>query len=109
LTPRGAYSPGGVAPSFARTPGQCAGDSVEDRCATRDRPPMNVGAFGASVAAMAMNELWKGAGHAGEWRQAYDAVATKPGASNEGFSPTTSAADLTPTAAWSRGVRWIGA
>src|SRR5271166_5708647 len=41
-------------------------------------------------------------------RQADDAVATKPGASKDGLSPTTSAADLTPTAAWSRRVRWIG-
>jgi hypothetical protein len=29
-------------------------------------------------------------------------------ASGNGLSPTTSAADLTPTAAWSRRVRWIG-
>jgi hypothetical protein len=37
------------------------------------------------------------------------AVATKSGAINgDGLSPTTSTADLTPTAAWSRRVRWIG-
>ena len=37
------------------------------------------------------------------------AVATKSGAMNaDGLSPTTSAADLTPTVAWSRRVRWIG-
>ncbi len=69
---------------------------------------MNVGAFGESLAAMAMNELRKGAGLLASERQADDAVATKPGASNDGLSPTTSAADLTPTAAWSRRVRWIG-
>jgi hypothetical protein len=69
---------------------------------------MNVGAFGESLAAMAMNELRKGAGHAVTERQADDAVATKPGASNDALSPTTSAANLTPTAAWSRRVRWIG-
>ncbi len=37
------------------------------------------------------------------------AVATKSGAMDrEGLSPRTSAADLTPAAAWSRRVRWIG-
>ena len=37
------------------------------------------------------------------------AGAIKPGASNvDGLSPTTGAADLTPTAAWSRRVRWVG-
>ena len=42
-------------------------------------------------------------------RQAEHAVATTSGAMNgDGLSPTTSAADLTPTAAWSRRVRWIG-
>jgi hypothetical protein len=40
---------------------------------------------------------------------AEDAVGTKSGAMNgDGLSPATSAADLTPTAAWSRRVRWIG-
>ncbi len=40
--------------------------------------------------------------------------AARPGATTsratiaDGLSPTTSAADLTPTAAWSRRVRWIG-
>ncbi len=53
-------------PGMRGTPGQCAGDSVENRCATRERPPMNVGAFGESLAAMAMSELRKGAGHAGD-------------------------------------------
>jgi hypothetical protein len=42
-------------------------------------------------------------------RQAEHAVASKSRATNgDGLSPTTSAADLTPTAAWSRRVRWIG-
>jgi hypothetical protein len=42
-------------------------------------------------------------------RQAERAMARKSGARNgDGLSPTTSAADLTPTAAWSRRVRWIG-
>ena len=42
-------------------------------------------------------------------RRAEHAVATKSRAMNgDGLSPTTSAADLTPTAAWSRRVRWIG-
>ena len=37
------------------------------------------------------------------------AVARKSGAESDGgLSPTTSAADLTPTEAWSRRVRWIG-
>jgi hypothetical protein len=37
------------------------------------------------------------------------AVATKSGATKgDGLSPTTNAADLTPTGAWSRRVRWIG-
>ena len=37
------------------------------------------------------------------------AVATEPGATDrDGVSATTSAADLTPTAAWSRRVRWVG-
>ena len=41
--------------------------------------------------------------------QAEHAVASTSGAtSGDGLSPTTSAADLTPTAAWSRRVRWIG-
>lgn len=42
-------------------------------------------------------------------RRAQHAVASKAGATNgDGLSPTTTAADLTPTAAWSRRVRWIG-
>jgi len=42
-------------------------------------------------------------------RQAQHAVASKAGATNgDGLSPTTTAADLTPTATWSRRVRWIG-
>jgi len=42
-------------------------------------------------------------------RTAEDAVATTSGAmSGDGLSPTTSARDLTATAAWSRRVRWIG-
>jgi hypothetical protein len=42
-------------------------------------------------------------------RQAQNAVANTRGArSGDGLSPTTPAADLTPTAAWSRRVRWIG-
>jgi hypothetical protein len=41
--------------------------------------------------------------------QAEHAVGTKSGAVNgDGLSPRTSAADLTPTAAWSRRVRWVG-
>ena len=41
--------------------------------------------------------------------KAEHAVATKSGAVNgDGLSATTSAADFTPTAAWSRRVRWIG-
>jgi len=36
-------------------------------------------------------------------------IASVAGAtSGDGLSPTTSAADLMPTAAWSRRVRWIG-
>jgi hypothetical protein len=42
-------------------------------------------------------------------RQAeYPAGSSSRAASVEGLSPGTSAADLTPTAAWSRRVRWIG-
>jgi hypothetical protein len=42
-------------------------------------------------------------------RPAERAVESKSGAmSHGGLSPTTSAAKLTPTAAWSRRVRWIG-
>jgi len=42
-------------------------------------------------------------------RQAEHAVATTSGARNGGgLRPTPSAGDLTPTAAWSRRVRWIG-
>ena len=42
-------------------------------------------------------------------RKAEPAVATASGATNgSGLSPTTSARDLTPSAAWSRRVRWIG-
>jgi hypothetical protein len=42
-------------------------------------------------------------------RRAEHAGATTSAAANgDGLSPTTSAADLTPTAAWSRRVRWIG-
>ena len=42
-------------------------------------------------------------------RQAQNAVAHTLGArSGDGVSPTTRAAGLTPTAAWSRRVRWIG-
>jgi hypothetical protein len=45
---------------------------------------------------------------AGE-RRADRAVPTGPERWNDdGLSPTTSAADLTPTGAWSRRVRWIG-
>jgi hypothetical protein len=41
--------------------------------------------------------------------KAEHAVANQSKAMNgDGLSPTTSAADLTPTAAWSRRVRWIG-
>jgi len=69
---------------------------------------MNVAAFGESLAAVAMNELGRGDGLLASERQADDAVATRPEASNDGLSPTTSAADLTPTSAWSRRVRWIG-
>ena len=36
------------------------------------------------------------------------AVATSGATNGNGLSPTTSARDLTPTAAWSRRVRWIG-
>jgi hypothetical protein len=37
------------------------------------------------------------------------AAAINPGVGDTGgFSPTTRAADLTPTAAWSRRVRWVG-
>ena len=42
-------------------------------------------------------------------RQAEHAVASNSRATRrDGLSPTTSASDLTPTAAWSRRVRWIG-
>ncbi len=42
-------------------------------------------------------------------RQAERAIVSKPGAPNgDGLRPTSSAADLTPTEAWSRRVRWIG-
>ena len=42
-------------------------------------------------------------------RQAQNGVPNTRGVrSGDGLSPTTRAADLTPTAAWSRRVRWIG-
>jgi hypothetical protein len=42
-------------------------------------------------------------------RRAEHAVATEPGPNDgDGLSRTTRAEDLTPTAAWSRRVRWIG-
>jgi hypothetical protein len=42
-------------------------------------------------------------------RRIEDAAAATSGVSRaSGFSPTTRAADLTPTAAWSRRVRWVG-
>ena len=42
-------------------------------------------------------------------RHAERAVGSASGAINrEGLSPTMRAADLTPVAAWSRRVRWVG-
>jgi len=41
-------------------------------------------------------------------RQAEPAARESGATSGDGLSPTTSAADLTATAAWSRRVRWIG-
>ena len=42
-------------------------------------------------------------------RRVGDAAAATSGASRaSGFSPKTAAADLSPTAAWSRRVRWVG-
>ena len=45
---------------------------------------------------------------ASERRAKYPAGTESRSASGEGLSPGTIAADLTPTAAWSRRVRWIG-
>jgi hypothetical protein len=44
----------------------------------------------------------------GDRQAEYPAGTDSRSASGEGLSPGTSAADLTPTAAWSRRVRWIG-
>ena len=42
-------------------------------------------------------------------RRVEDAAAATSGAERaSGLSPTTRAADLSPTAAWSRRVRWVG-
>jgi hypothetical protein len=41
-------------------------------------------------------------------RKAEHPAAARAGANRDGFSPATSAVELTPSAAWSRRVRWVG-